>query len=295
MKQNIAFIVNPVSGTSSKAKIAEPIHALLDKKLYDEIRVAYTEARGHGAELAAGFLTENFDIIVAVGGDGTVNEVARTLINSNATLGVISTGSGNGLARHLGIPMNFKKAIEQLNCSETIAIDYGTANGKPFFCTAGTGFDAYVSHKFADRKKRGMLGYMEQMVTGFLNYEPAHYRLKGNGIDFQGKAFVITFANASQWGNNAYIAPNASVRDGLLDVSIISKVPATAIPSLAFELFTKTIDKDFLYNSLKTSEITLFREKPGPFHLDGDAYEEGTEITIGMVSKGLQVLVKRRF
>lgn len=284
-----------MSGTSRKSKIADPIRAILDKKLFDTIEVMYTEYPGHATELAEEVLKEKFDIIVAVGGDGTVNEVGKAVIDSNAALGVISTGSGNGLARHLSIPMNFKKAIELLNDAETIKMDYGLANGKPFFCTAGTGFDAYVSRKFAGQKKRGMIGYVEQMVTGYLNYESAHYRLRSSDVDFEGKAFVITFANASQWGNNAYIAPNASVRDGLLDVSIISDVPIVSIPSLAFGLFTKTIEKDFLFSSLQAREITLYRDAPGPFHLDGDAYDEGTEVHVKIVPKGLSVLVKRRF
>lgn len=295
MRKNIAFVVNPVSGTSDSSKIAEPIRSLLDKKKFDEIRVASTTHQGHGSELTKQFVSEKFDIVVAVGGDGTVNEVGKALIGTKTALGVISMGSGNGLARHLNIPMNFKKAIEQLNFSETINMDYGLANDKPFFCTAGIGFDAYVSHKFAGSKKRGMIGYLEQMVTGFLNYEPAHYRLSGNKIDFEGKAFIITFANASQWGYNAYIAPNASVQDGLIDISIISKVPVTAIASMAFELFTKKIDKDFHYNSFQTREITLYRDEPGPFHLDGDPYEEGKEIRIKIVSDGLNVVVKKRF
>lgn len=295
MKKNIAFIVNPISGTSDKTKISGSIYSILDKEIFDYIEIVLTEYRGHGTELSKRFSAEKFDVVVAVGGDGTVNEVGKALIHTDVSMGVISTGSGNGLARHLKIPMNFKKAIEQLNFSETIKMDYGLANGRPFFCTAGTGFDAYVSYKFADSKKRGMMGYLEQMVTGFLNYEPSHYRLTGKNIDFEGKAFVITFANASQWGYNAYIAPKASVQDGLLDVSIISNVPIIAIPSLAFELFTKTIDKGFLYNSLQTKEITLERDAPAPFHLDGDAYDEDKKIHIKIVPDGLNVFVKKRF
>ncbi|NLO71912.1 MAG: YegS/Rv2252/BmrU family lipid kinase [Porphyromonadaceae bacterium] len=294
--KKIAFIVNPVSGTiTDKRKVTEEIQSSLDRSIYEDFRIAYTESRGHGTELAEAFLKDGFHYIVAVGGDGTVNEVGKALIHTDAALGVISTGSGNGLARHLHIPMNFKKAIEQLNFSEVVKIDYGLANDKPFFCTAGTGFDAYVSHKFADGKKRGVFGYIEQMVTGFLNYEPEHYRLVREDIDFEGKAFVITFANASQWGNNAYIAPDASVQDGLIDVSIISNLPITAIPSLAFELFTKSIHKDMLFNSLKAHEITLYRDTPGLFHLDGDPYEEGSKINIKVVPAGLNVMVKKRF
>ena len=234
-------------------------------------------------------------VVVAVGGDGTVNEVARSLINTNAELGIIPTGSGNGLSRHLNIPTNVVKATQMLNKSEVIKTDYGIVNEKPFFCTCGTGFDAYVSMEFARGKKRGIMGYLEKMVTGYFNYEPQSYKLTGDDINLDGKAFVITFANAAQWGNNAYIAPEASVQDGLLDVSIISKVPVIAIPTLALQLFTKNIHNDLLVTTLRTSEITLIRDHPGPFHYDGEPYDEGEKIDIRMVADGLNVLVKKRF
>lgn len=296
MKKNIAFIINPVSGTSSKANISESIQQIIDKEQFADCRIIYTAYKGHGTELASSFAAEGLDVVVAVGGDGTVNEVAKALVNTPTALGVISTGSGNGLARHLKIPSNMAKAIEQLNFSEVIRMDYGLVNDeKPFFCTCGTGFDAYVSELFSRGTTRGMMGYLEKMVKGYLNYEPQHYRMTGKGIDLDGEAFVITFANASQWGYNAYIAPNASVQDGLLDISVISMVPVIAIPTLAFQLFTKTIEKDLLVSTLRTDEITLYREKPGPFHLDGDPHDEGTEIRIRIVPEGLKVFVKKRF
>lgn len=296
MKKRIAFIVNPVSGTSSKENMSESIYKITDNDQYSECRVFYTQRKGHGTELAAQFVNAGFDVVVAVGGDGTVNEVAKALVHTPTALGVISTGSGNGLARHLKIPMNFTKAVEQLNFAEIIKMDYGLVNEtKPFFGTCGTGFDAYVSELFAKGTKRGMMGYVEKMVTGYLNYEPQHYRLKGKDIDLDGNAFVITFANASQWGYNAYIAPNASVQDGLIDISVITNVPVIAIPTLAFQLFTKTIKKDLLVSTLRTDEITLLRDQSGPFHLDGDPHEEGKEIHIRMVPDGLNVMVKKRF
>lgn len=295
MKKKIAFIINPISGPSKKNDVSKSIRTILDKSKYSECEIAFTEHQGHGTKLANQFLKEEFDIVVAVGGDGTVNEVGKALVHSDTALGVISTGSGNGLARHLKIPMNFKKAIEQLNFSEVVKIDYGQVNGEPFFTTAGTGFDAFVSQEFAESEKRGMMGYLEKIVTGYLKYEPEHYRLKGNGVDFEGEAFIITFANAAQWGYNAYIAPGASVQDGLMDISIISNVPIRAIPSLALELFTKNIHKDFLFSSFQTNEITLYRDEPGAFHLDGDPKEEGDTIHIKMIPDGLNVLVKRRF
>lgn len=295
MKKKIAFIINPASGTTEKKTVEKYILQLLNPEMYLSPSVAYTTHRHHATDLARNFSLLGYDIVVAVGGDGTVNEVATALIGSETALGLVSMGSGNGLARHLHIPMDFQKAIKQLNHSETIKIDYGIVNEKPFFCTCGTGFDAYISQKIEHSKKRGMVGYLEKMLKGYFNYEPEVYHLQGDGIDVRGEAFVITFANAAQWGFNAYIAPKASVQDGLIDISIISRMPVIAIPSIAFQLFTKTIHKDLLVNTLKSKEIILLREKVGPFHRDGEAYEEGKEIRIKIIENGLNVLVKKRF
>ncbi len=294
MKKKIAFIINPISGTNDKHALPDLIRKELNPFLF-EPEIVFTQYRGHGLELSKAFVAAGFDYVVAVGGDGTVNEIARGLTDTNVALGIIPVGSGNGLARHLSIPMNTKHAIVQLNHSEVIKMDYGVVNGQPFFCTCGTGFDAYVSTEFAKSKNRGVMTYIEKMITGYFNYKSQNYHLVGDGIDLKDKAFVITFANASQWGNNAYIAPQASVQDGMLDISIMSNFPIIAIPSIALQLFTKTIDKDLFVTTLRTNEITLFRDETGPFHYDGEPYEEGKEVHIKIVHEGLNVLVKKRF
>ena len=174
-------------------------------------------------------------------------------------------------------------------------MDYGVVNGRPFFCTCGTGFDAYVSTEFAKGTKRGLMRYVEKIITGYFSYRSQNCHLIGTGIDLKAKAFVLTFANASQWGNNAYIAPQASVQDGKMDISIMSNFPIIALPSLALQLFAKTIDKDLFMTTLRSDEITLIREESGPFHYDGEPYEEGKEVHIKTVADGLRVLVKKRF
>lgn len=294
MKIKIAFIVNPISGTGKKKDISSLIMKGLDALKY-EPKIVFTKYQGHGTELAKEFVAKGFDAVVAVGGDGTVNEVARALVHTNTSLGIIPMGSGNGLARHLGIPMNEVKAIQQLNHSESILMDYGLVNDRPFFCTCGTGFDAYVSTEFAKGKKRGIMSYIEKIITGYFSYKSQNYHLLGDGIDLDAKAFVLTFANASQWGNNAYIAPQASVQDGKIDISIMSNFPIIAIPTLALQLFAKTIDKDLFMTTLRADEITLTREESGPFHYDGEPYEEGTVIHVKTVPEGLKILVNKRF
>lgn len=294
MKSKIAFIINPISGTAKKEDLSSLIREELDARLFDP-EIVFTKSRGDGTTLAKSFVEKGYKYIVAVGGDGTVNEVAQSLIHTDCSLGIIPIGSGNGLARHLGIPMNTQKAIQQLNQSESILMDYGLVNDKPFFCTCGTGFDAYVSTEFAKGKKRGIMSYIEKIITGYFSYKSQNYHLVGDGIDLNVKAFVLTFANASQWGNNAYIAPQASVQDGKMDISIMSNFPIIAIPTLALQLFAKTIDKDLFMTTLRSERITLYREESGPFHYDGEPYEEGTEIQVETIKDGLKVLVKKRF
>lgn len=294
MKKKIAFIINPVSGNNPKKDFPKIITEHLDDSIFD-VETVFTEYRFHGRTLTEQFVKAGYYAVVAVGGDGTVNEVARSLRHTHTALGIIPAGSGNGLARHLKIPMNVKKAVEHLNHAEPILMDYGLVNEQPFFCTCGTGFDAYVSTEFAKGKHRGIRTYLENIIKGFFKYKPEHYHLQGDGIDLKVKAFILTFANASQWGNNAYIAPQASVQDGKMDISILSNLPLISIPSLAIQLFTKTIDKDFLMTTLRTESVKLYRNAPGPFHYDGEPYEEGKKITIKMVPDGLRVLVKKRF
>ena len=294
MKIKIAFIINPNSGTGKKEDLPGLIKNELNDSIYESV-IVFTKFRGHGTNLAKEFVAKKFQIVVAVGGDGTVNEIASSLIHTDVSLGIIPIGSGNGLARHLEIPMNVKKAIQHLNTSESIFMDYGLVNDRPFFCTCGTGFDAYVSTEFAKGNKRGIMSYIEKIITGYFNYKSQNYWLKGDGIDLKVKAFVLTFANASQWGNNAYIAPQASVQDGMIDISIMSNFPIIAIPTLALQLFAKTIDKDLFMTTLRAKDITLTREESGPFHYDGEPYDEGTSIHIKTISDGLKVLVKKRF
>lgn len=292
--KNIAFIINPVSGTQNKRRIPKMIDTLLDHNRW-ATDIVYTEYKGHATELARQYAHLGFDAVVAVGGDGTVNEVASGLIHTPTALGILPIGSGNGFARHLDIPLRLPRAIEMLNRSEAISADYGMLDDKPFFCTCGTGFDALISEHFATAGKRGLRTYVEQIVADVFQYTPETYRLQGEGIDMTTEAFLITFANANQWGNAAYIAPQASIQDGKLDIAILSKFPIVAVPGLVMQLFTKTLDKGVFMNTLRTNEITLTRETPAAFHCDGDPVEAGKEVHIRIVEDGLRVLAAKRF
>lgn len=221
MKKKIVFIMNPISGTASKASIPNLIDSILDKDRF-EYEIRTTERAGHASEIASEAKEAHVDIVVAVGGDGTVNEVAKAIVHSDTALGILPCGSGNGLARHLMLPMNLKKSIEIINQCEIHDLDYGVINGYPFFCTCGMGFDAFVSMKFAESGKRGPISYAENILREGLKYQPETYTLEDETGTKQYKAFLISCANASQYGNNAYIAPQASMSDGLMDVVIWS-------------------------------------------------------------------------
>ncbi len=290
-KKRVAFIINPISGTGSKEIIPSLIDRHIDKEKYD-IELKFTEYAGHAFEIASQCKDENVDIVVAVGGDGTVNEVARGVIDSNTALGIIPCGSGNGLARHLMLPMNVKGAVEIINDGLIHQLDYGTINEHPFFCTCGMGFDAFISKKFADAGKRGLMTYIENVLLEGLKYEPETYELTIDGNDTEPyKAFLLSVANASQYGNDAYIAPQASMSDGFLDVVIMEPFDMFEAPQVVIELMNKTVDKNSKIKSFKARDIKIHRARPGMIHYDGDPAEAGTDLHIQLHHKGINVVV----
>ena len=292
--KNIAFIVNPISGTKAKNRVAKLIRELLDAEQFSPT-VVVTEYAGHATQLAQQFALEGYYAVVAVGGDGTVNEVANGLVGTNTALGIIPNGSGNGFARHLDISTRMNRAVEMLNSSEPIYVDYGMVNDKNFFSTCGVGFDALVAVQFNEGKSRGLKMYVQNTLQSLFNYKPETYRIMGDGIDVTTEAFLITFANAGQWGYDAYIAPKASVQDGWLDVAVVTEFPMTAAAGLALSLFTKDIDENLHMNTLRAKEITLTRENEGAVHIDGTPTQMGKELHVKIVEDGLKVLVKKRF
>ena len=296
--KNIAFIINPVSGSketqNAKRKLPKLIMQTLDSKQWLP-NIVFTERAGHAAELAYQYARMGFDAVVAVGGDGTVNEVAQGLRGTQTALGILPMGSGNGFARHLNIPIRVNKAIEMLNHSEPISVDYGLANGKLFVSTCGTGFDALIADHFAGSNKRGFATYLQNVLKDVFSYQPQTYHLVGDGIDVTHKAFMITFANANQFGYEAMIAPKASVQDGQMDIMLMSSHAVLGSASLALRLFAGSIDDSHFMDTIRAKEITLERESVAPFHIDGDPVEMEKDIHIKIVPDGLRVLVEKRF
>lgn len=290
-RHSITFIINPISGTAKKGSIPKMITDTLDSSIFD-YKLVETRYAGHAAEIAEEAKKNKTDIVVAIGGDGTVNEVARSIVNSETALGIIPCGSGNGLARHLMLPMDIKKSIEIINSCRIHELDYGTINGKPFFCTCGMGFDAFISQKFAESGKRGLVTYIEKVFKEGIKYKPETYIIEDSaGNRSSRKAFLISCANASQYGNNAYIAPQASMSDGLLDIIIMDPFDIIEAPQVILELMNKTLDKSTRIKAYRKNEIIVHREQPGFVHYDGEPMMTGKDVHIKLISKGIKIIV----
>ena len=294
-KRKVAFVYNPISGSRRLIPVIPIIERFINRDLYD-YTILTTDHKGHATELARQYAAQNYDAVIAVGGDGTVNEVGCGLIGTNTALGIIPCGSGNGLARHLGIPIDPFKAVKWLNKSVFTDIDYGLINGRPFFCTCGVGFDATVSETFSNAGSRGVLTYMESILLEIATYKDQLYKLSFDDSSETFESFIVTCANADQWGNNAYIAPTASMQDGLMDVVVIHPFTPFDAPLLAFQLFNRQLDKNPKVTIRKCRRLTITRQNDGPAHYDGDPIQLGKEINIEMVPGGLKVLIpdKRR-
>lgn len=284
--QSITFLINPISGTGRKDVVEAAIAAHLDRESFVP-NIRYTEHAGHAVQLAHEEAERGTDIVVAVGGDGTVNEVARSLVGTSTALAIIPCGSGNGLARHLRIPMDPVKAVQLINENHRQSIDYGTINGQAFFCTCGVGFDAFISQKFAEAGKRGVVTYIEKMFNDGLHYKPEHYELEIDGERMELDAFVIACANASQYGNNAYIAPNASTRDGLLDITVLRPFPTIQAPHVLMQMLNRKLENNSHALIMRGQHVRIVRQSEGPAHIDGDPTTLPAEVDVQIHPSGL--------
>ncbi len=289
MKKKICFIINPISGIGRQKIIEKMIDKYLDRTLFD-YELAYTKAPKHATELARKAVAENFNIVAAVGGDGSINETSKGLIGSNTALAIIPAGSGNGLARHLGIPINSKKAMLIINKAKETLIDTMQFNDETFVNIAGVGFDAHIGWEFAKFGKRGFSSYLKLFAREYPKYKAQEYELIVNGKSMNKKAFVISFANGSQWGNNAHIAPLADIADGVIDIAILKKFPAFNAFNLGYRLFNKTLHHSRYLETIKAKEVIV--KQPKTFaHIDGEPIEIGREILIKVNPLSLRVIV----
>ena len=289
-KEKILFILNPISGGKKKELFISLLESLIVKNNF-EIELVKTEYSGHATEIAKKAVLEGLKKIVAVGGDGTVNEIAKVLVNTDTSLGIIPFGSGNGLARHLKIPMNIEAALGLISTASIKKIDVGFINDQAFFCTAGLGFDAHVGKIFAGLKGRGLLGYIKSVLKEYFSYVSEEYEVDINGKKNRYRAFLITVANAGQYGNNVYIAPLADISDGLLDLCIIKNFSVFKLPSMAIRVLNRSINNSNYTKTIQAKKIIIQRKNNGAYHIDGEPLEGGKKFIFEIKEKALSVLV----
>ncbi|MFW5974917.1 MAG: diacylglycerol/lipid kinase family protein [Bacteroidota bacterium] len=270
MKRRILFILNPHSGVGRHRRVEGNINRLLDKTIF-EYEIRYTRYPGHATELAAEASRNKTDIVAVAGGDGSINEVARGIYDTDTILAVIPTGSGNGLARHLNIPLRASKAIELINEFSVSKIDVGFVNDRIFVSIAGVGFDAKIADMYNRSSVRGFMVYFSMIASAFQAYKPKKYQLKFNGKTIKEKALVVSFANSNQYGYNTSFAPQASITDGMLDISIIKKPPLLKTPIMAHLLYFKRIDKSPYVDVYRAREVFLKKKKSVLVNIDGEA------------------------
>lgn len=288
-RKKILAIINPASGKGKRTGIRKYFYHYLDHDKYDYEEV-FSKAPGHAAQLAAEAVEKGFDVVVAVGGDGSVKEIATGLVGTKVSLGIIPVGSGNGLARHLFIPLRIKDAIRIINQGRTMKMDTVNLNDKIFVNVAGIGFDALVAWEFANFGKRGFLSYVMVVFKEYYQFRSTNYLIEIDGVKFRRKAFILSVANSSQFGNNATIAPGASVRDGMIDLCILKRFPWYEIPVIAYRLFTNRLNESKHLEILRGKEIHLLQSS-GIVHLDGDPYQMGNQIDIKINPRSLNVIV----
>jgi diacylglycerol kinase (ATP) len=288
LERKALFIINPISGGKKKDDVPELIKKYLDAAKFEAVMV-YSNGPAHARQIAKE-AANKFDLIVAVGGDGTINEVGSAIVGTDTILGIVPYGSGNGLARFLGISMNAPQAIRALNTGRVKLIDSAKVNGQPFFNMAGMGFDAHISEVFAKRKKRGFFTYLVSSIEEFNKYKPEVYRIEVDGNVFEREAFMLSFANSSQYGNNAHISPHASVQDGLLDICIIKQFPFWRLFEMGMRMLTKTTEGTKYLEIIRGKHIIVKRANPGPIHLDGEPQITGVQTQIEIVPDSLKVI-----
>lgn len=278
------FVMNPMSGTTTPAqknKIKQIVSKLPESQLF------FTEYVGHATEIAQRAVREGVSKVVAIGGDGTVNEVGRGLIDSETALGIVPIGSGNGLARHLKIPLKIDKAIQFALSQSAVLMDVCFLNEIPFFCTAGVGFDAEVANEFAKQSSRGLKTYARMALKSFRTYKPETFQ-----IDNEDKTvFAITFANATQYGNNAMISPKSKIDDGLIEMVLLKPFPFGAAPIIGVRLFRGTLPNS-RYIETKTGELfSLKSDKNFLIHYDGEPHQLTTnELNVNIKKQSLKVI-----
>lgn len=288
--KRFAFIINPKSGRSSKKLLVSKFEKM-SKKLNFEFNAFFTNKPGHAISLSKE-ISNLFDAVFAVGGDGTVNEIATGLLGSNTPLGIIPGGSGNGIARHLRISMNPSDALVELSVGEKAEIDVWNAGETPFFMLCGLGFDAHIANMISRKKSRGVQAYIRLVTKEFAGFKPERVEITWDGGQYTGAPFLINMANGSQFGNNMKIAPKASITDGFLDLGIIEKIPLHLVPEFVLRMRNGTLNNFKYYQTFRVKGVVVNSGYKG-INIDGEYKEIGNTFSVKRLLKRLGVIVPK--
>ena len=293
-KQKIVFIVNPFSGTGSKKKIETLIYKHLDHTRF-EISFKFSEYPGHAALLTRQAVADSADIVAAVGGEGTLNEVGSVLIHSNTIMAIVPAGSGNGFAYHLGLGRNIRKALNAINEGHTMWVDTCILNDKKYINVAGLGFDAKIAYLTKQRTQRGFLPYFLTTIKESFHFSAEHFSLEIDGKIIIGNYAIAVIANASMYGYNFSIAPTANINDGLLDILLIKEAPVYKYFYNVYRCFNKTLHLSPLVETYSAKTIKIKSKRPVYYHLDGEGYREEKEFNFHIQPKSLRFIVPANF
>jgi len=280
----IRFIINPISGTGKQKGIEEYI-----SKYIENFEIIYTQKAGDATKISKEAAKENIDAVVAVGGDGTVNECLKGLVNTNTALGVIPCGSGNGFAYHIGMKRKIKQAIIQLTDTRIEEVDSCSANGAPFVNVSGIGFDAHISNLFTTLKVRGLINYL-RIILKELSYKPQEYTIKYKDIERKVTAYMISCFNASQYGNDAIISPMADIQDGLIDFVIVKDFPKWKIPLCLLKVITGKAHLSKYVEIIQCQHMQISASNT-LLHLDGEPYKTSNPVKINVLPRSLKILM----
>jgi len=285
------FIVNPHSGHKQRQKL---VVDLLKKYPQDDYQIAYTEYAGHATELSTLAAKKGVPFVTAIGGDGTVNETASGLVGSQTAFGIVRTGSGNGFARSLGIPLNLTKAIDAVFSEKIKPVDVGCVDNHYFFTTAGIGFDAHISEYFQHNQFRGFLPYLYYGIRTFFRYDYPTYSIFTEDERLHVEPLTISFANGREYGNGAVIAPGAKIDDGLLELCIIERLNLFHGISGLYAMFAGHLQKRGYYSHRSGMEFRVESDSGSIlYHTDGEPHHARSPLTISVKKHALNVIFKQ--
>jgi diacylglycerol kinase (ATP) len=292
MKRKIKFIINPKSGIHKKNDIPQLIEENIDADLFD-FSIHHTEYAKHAKDIAKQCVLEGFDIVCAIGGDGSVHEVGTALIGTSTQLAIIPAGSGNGLARHLKIPLDLKQAIQALNTAQNKVVDTVLINDKPFLNVAGFGFDAHIAKAFNHYHQRGFWGYVKLVAREYFNFKPLDFTIEVNGQNRKENLLLCTVANASEFGNSFFISPDSDVSDGNIELCLLKPFPWFMIPVILYKFIKKKHHTSTRFEIIpfKKARVTLHKQLA---HFDGEPFDTRQELNIEVIPLSLNVLVGKK-